>query len=108
MCDAGLGLVQRVQTRGFAKNSPAEAIEWALQRGNSTSLDPHPHGLGLYLLREFIKVNGGDFRIYANNGHYGEDSGTPSRQVLQAALPGTLIELRFMIRDDVTYALSSE
>jgi hypothetical protein len=108
VCDAGIGLVQRVQACGHAKTSPVDAILWALEPGHSTSLDDRPHGLGLYLLQEFIKVNGGDFRIYANKGYYAEDSGVPCRRILKAALPGTLVELRLIIRDDVTYTLSSD
>ena len=34
-----------------------DAIQWALQEGNSTKQGPN--GLGLYLLQDFVRVNGG-------------------------------------------------
>lgn len=107
ICDAGVGMVQRVQSHGHARNSPVEAIQWALERGHSTWRGKEPPGLGLYTLREFIKVNGGVFRIYANNACYSELAGSSSGYCLRAALPGTLIDLRLQVRDDVTYTLTT-
>jgi len=39
-----------------------------LQEGNSTKQGPN--GLGLYLLQDFVRVNGGSLQILANTGHY--------------------------------------
>ena len=100
-------MVQRVQSHGHARGSPVDAIQWAVERGNSTWRGDEPPGLGLYLLREFIKVNGGVFRIYANNGCYSEVNGSRSGYLLRTGLPGTLIDLRLQVRDDVTYTLTS-
>lgn len=107
ICDAGVGIVRRVQSNGHALESAVDAIEWAVERGNSTWRGDEPPGLGLYLLREFIKVNGGVFRIYANNACYTEVKGSRSGYLLRTKLPGTLIDLRLQVRDDVTYTLTS-
>ena len=99
VCDAGIGIVGRVQSSGFGLGSPTAAIKWALERGHSTWLGPVPAGLGLYLLREFVKINGGSFRIYANNGYYGEDAGNAVEAYMFSGYPGTLVELRLKTSD---------
>jgi anti-sigma regulatory factor (Ser/Thr protein kinase) len=45
VCDAGLGLVNRVQGAGHGRSSPTDAIRWALEKGNSTWTGPEPPGL---------------------------------------------------------------
>lgn len=102
--DGGIGLVRRVQDAGHGLDSSPAAIEWALQQGHSTAATG-PAGLGLYLLREFVKVNGGIFRIYANGGCYSERAGLPMRNAMIVGFPGTLIELKLKIRGDITYCL---
>lgn len=106
VCDSGIGLVRRVKESGRNEFSPTDAIRWSLESGNSTMSGSTPHGLGLFVLREFIKVNGGVFRIYANNGCFNESSGVSGDRVMSSTLPGTLVDFRFNVRDDVTYTLA--
>lgn len=109
VCDGGIGMVRRIQEAGYANTSSPAAIQWALELGHSTRGDEGcPGGLGLFLLRDFVKLNGGSFRIYANAGYFEERAGKPLGQELSASFPGTLIDLRLCLRDDVVYCLSSE
>lgn len=108
ICDLGVGIVRRVQNAGHGLESPLHAIRWALKPGNSTWQGNEPPGLGLHLLREFVKVNGGVFRIYANSGVYSEVAGSPQEYELPIEFPGTLVELRLQSRDDVTLDLRYE
>ncbi|WP_218418126.1 hypothetical protein [Alteromonas lipotrueae] len=70
--DFGLGIVKNV--RNYLENDSMDSLEafnWALLRGNSTGTDNQgiemPRGLGLDLLKEFIRLNKGELRIYSND-----------------------------------------
>lgn len=67
LADVGIGFEQNVS--GFLGNakSDAEAIEWALIRGNSTRHN-RPGGMGLYFLNNFIQRNGGNMYIVSGGG----------------------------------------
>lgn len=109
VCDGGVGIVHRIQSAGFARSTATAAIDWALESGNTTRpLQGCPGGLGLYLLREFVKANGGTFRIYANAGFFQERAGLRSASDLKTGFPGTLIELRLNLSDTVVYGFRSE
>jgi hypothetical protein len=98
VCDGGIGLARRVQRSGMSGLEASEAIKWAIQ-GNSTRLD-RPGGLGLRWLRQFVKENGGVFRIYSNNGCLAESKDGLDGWRLTADLPGTLIEIRLNALDN--------
>jgi len=68
VCDLGVGLAKKVQRSGIALSCCGSAIQWALEEGHSTKSGLG--GLGLYVLREFVKVNEGSLRILANTGYY--------------------------------------
>jgi anti-sigma regulatory factor (Ser/Thr protein kinase) len=107
--DAGVGIATRVREVEFSIRSDVEAIEWALKRGTSTlSNSSESRGLGLYLLRQFLRVNEGEFHIYANQGAVIEISGNPNYVILPCSLNGTLIDMRIRVRNDVKYSFSYE
>jgi anti-sigma regulatory factor (Ser/Thr protein kinase) len=105
VCDVGVGLVSKVQSAGFGLNCCSDAIRWALQEGNSTKQGPN--GLGLYLLQEFVKLNGGSLRILANTGHYHQKKAHTLAESLSVSFPGTLIQLGLLIRPGEVYTIRS-
>lgn len=105
ICDRGLGISERVKMSNENIHSTEEALSWALEKGNSTKDTGNPSGLGLHLLRNFVNVNGGEFRLYANDGVLSERAGSQKTYPLKAPYPGTLIEVRLKVRDDVKYVL---
>jgi hypothetical protein len=71
-----------------------DLIEWSLQKGNSTLNKPNS-GLGLFFLREFIKINRGNFQIISNKGFFGHiNSPTEEKVTLNNFIEGTLINIR--------------
>ena len=103
VCDLGLGIAEKVQRAGYAPECCGSAIRWALEEGNSTKSGLG--GLGLFLLQEFVKVNGGSLRILANTGYYAQSGANQSAQTLQASFPGTLIQIGLLIRPDEVYTI---
>ena len=103
VCDVGLGLARKVQAAGYARGCCGAAIRWALEEGNSTK--PGPAGLGLFVLREFVKANGGSLRILANTGYYAQRGLEEKAQSLQVRYPGTLIQVGLLLRSDEVYTI---
>ncbi|MEM6350830.1 MAG: ATP-binding protein [Cyanobacteria bacterium P01_D01_bin.14] len=67
--DFGIGIASSV--RALPQNqslSTVDALEWALQAGNTTQQQGISRGLGLHLLQSFIHCNGGSLLIYSNDG----------------------------------------
>jgi len=107
--DAGVGIAQNVRNFQLSIRSDEEAIEWSLRKGTSTlSSESVSRGLGLYLIRMFLKANGGEFRIYANKGAVMEFNGRREIKSLLSPIKGTLIDMRIIIRNDIKYTLFSE
>ncbi len=72
--DFGLGIVANV--RNFLSSDPranqltaAQCLHWAFRRGTSTRPNGMARGLGLDLLKEFIRVNDGKLEVYSNEGY---------------------------------------
>ena len=103
VCDPGIGLAEKVQRAGHATSCCGSAIQWALAEGNSTKSGPG--GLGLFLLQNFVKANGGSLRLVANTGHFAQIGNNSAAQSLQVSFPGTLIQIGLLIRPNEIYTI---
>lgn len=71
--DFGQGIPAKIRTAAGndprAQNIPSDALlRWAFTKGKSTCGDV-ARGLGLDLLKEFVKINQGKLEVYSNNGY---------------------------------------
>jgi hypothetical protein len=72
--DFGQGIPAKIRNfvRGDprAQDLPADAcLRWAFTRGKSTSTEGVARGIGLDLLKEFIRINQGKLEVYSNDGY---------------------------------------
>ncbi len=108
--DAGYGIPSRVRGARMIDGTKPDSscIEWAMQKGNSTNPLPQTGGLGLHLLQEFLKINGGTIQIVSGDGCFGQcGNDPPSICTLRNSIQGTLVNLR-IIYDDSLYRLKGE
>ena len=95
-CDFGIGIPKKIKS--FAElnnlNNDSDYIEWSLGKGNSTLNKPNA-GMGLYFLRQFIKINQGNFQIISGNGFFGHINSPVEEKVsLSNIIDGTLVNIR--------------
>ncbi|MDQ1769363.1 hypothetical protein GQR60_00850 [Labilibaculum sp. A4] len=84
-----------------------DAIEWAVEKGHTTKTGDTPGGLGLKLIREFLKLNKGQIQIVSGDGYWCENNNTIFAQSMKTSFPGTIISLNIRI-DGESYCLKSE
>ena len=51
------------------KLSGADCLKWAFKPGSTTCTGDVPRGLGLDLLKEFVRLNQGKLEVYSNNAY---------------------------------------
>lgn len=90
------------------ENSGSEAIKWAVEEGHTTKTGTIPGGLGLSLIRDFLKLNKGRIQIVSSNGYWEERKGDIFAQDMDATLAGTIVNLDININDHSSYILASE
>lgn len=97
--DTGIGIPALVKSKIDKDFTSAEAVQWALTKGNSTKQLKNgiPRGIGLSDLKDFIKLNKGSFTIVSNDIYYSYDQ-TDIYQTLGKPIIGTMIS--FVIRND--------
>jgi hypothetical protein len=101
--DAGVGIANKIKEYlGQMRNlEDSEYIEWALGKGNTT-LNQANAGLGLYFLREFLKINQGNFQIISGKGFLGHiNSQAEEKSNLGNFLNGTLVNIRINISESM-------
>lgn len=105
-----LGNTIRNNVNAYVKNnlSGEDAIKWAIIQGHTTKRGPIPGGLGLSLMREFLKKNGGKIQIISADGYWEQKGDSENSNVFSLLFPGTIVNLEFNIKDGNYYCLSSE
>lgn len=88
--------------------SGAESIAWAVEEGNTTKTGTIPGGLGLSLIRDFLKLNNGRIQIVSSNGYWEERKGVIFATEFDNTLIGTIVNLDININDHSSYVLASE
>lgn len=114
LVDFGVGIPANVRTfmQGPISASlwtPESCMEWAFQRGTSTKTGASggPCGLGLDLLRSFVRVNGGNLEMFSHEGHALITPASDQFSTCASFFPGTLVTIS-LICDETYYCLQSE
>lgn len=106
--DFGVGIPSNARFHtGNAALPGGEAMRWAFTRGTSTAQKPGPRGMGLDLLKEFVRVSQGVLAIYSHDGYACIDSSGEIYQNSHAFFEGTLAQVTLRC-DGNHYALSNE
>ena len=85
-----------------------KAILWAVEEGNTTKKGNIPGGLGLSLIRDFLRLNEGSIQIISSNGYWEEKNGTIFGSAFKNRFLGTIVNFEFNLNDKKSYVLGSE
>ncbi len=109
IADAGIGIRENVREyTGNKKLNSLKAIKWALTEGNTTKRENQPGGLGLKLLKEFIRMNEGKLQIVSRYGYYEFSANNETYKKLIHDYPGTCVNIEINTQDTSSYYLKSE
>ena len=109
IADLGIGMRRNLMDKIRLKLPADEAIDWAMEGSNTTKRGPIPGGLGLKLLREFIRLNNGRLQVVSDTGYWEQHpGGRVDRKRMPAPFPGTVVNIEINTADQKTYVLSGE
>lgn len=108
VADFGVGIPSNVRLFHDPHFTAADTMRWAFERGTSTVRQPNfARGLGLDLLKEFVRASGGRMEVFSHDGYACVDAGGESYETLPAFFEGTLVQVCLRC-DDRCYWLSNE
>lgn len=90
------------------KTLPEKCLAWAVESGNTTLDTDTPRGIGLSLIRDFVKLNEGSFFIVSGNETYEIQRDRDRYIQLSAQFPGTIVTTGFNLNDRSSYYISTE
>lgn len=105
--DTGIGFREKINQRFNANLNATQAIAWAVQDKKTTKVDISG-GIGLAVLSEFIRMNGGKMQIVSDSGFYQYDKNGEQTKLFNGRFPGTIVNLQFCTNDTNNYRLNSE
>lgn len=90
-------------------NVPAsECIKWAVESGNTTKNKFEAGGLGLDLIRDFLKLNHGKLQINSAEGYWEEKKGVIFASECDFNFPGSIVNIEFNLYDKNSYITKEE
>jgi len=96
--DFGQGIPAKIRT--FVGSDPraqdltaAACLRWAFTRGKSTSTGGVARGLGLDLLKEFVRLNQGKLEVYSNEGYAIIDKDGERYENRDISFEGTVVHI---------------
>ena len=108
--DFGVGIPSNV--REYARNEkiPADkAIEWAFRRGTTTKTsDDIGRGIGLDLLKDFVKINKGKLEVFSHDGYAAIDEDHEEYSKRQTFFEGTLLNITLICNESLYFHFASE
>lgn len=107
IADTGLGIKNVVNRRFNANLNAVSAIKWAIEDRHTTK-QGISGGIGLSLLHEFIKMNGGKIQIISNEGFWQLDKGNVTANSFENEFLGTIVNFSVRTDDNNSYMLSNE
>lgn len=110
--DFGVGIPSNV--RMFFSNDPraesfgaANCLKWAFRRGTTTKPSGTGRGMGLDLLKDFVKINRGKLEIFSHEGYALIDDAQEVFTNRQTFFEGTLVNITLQC-DESFYHFASE
>ena len=105
--DMGSTIHRNVESFLNRKMTACEAIEWAVQNGNTTKID-RTGGLGLHIILDFIRLNNGVVQIISSDGFWEHRKGKTLSKQISKKFMGTIVNIEFNFSDKESYILESE
>lgn len=106
--DFGIGIPNNVKNyRNDYKINDHNCLEWAFLAGTSTNRQGKGRGLGLDLLKEFVKINKGGLEVYSNSAYGVINNDKEKFSDQHFSFSGTIINITLKC-DESIYKLSSE
>lgn len=104
--DTGIGFAESIKQKFNQNLTSQQAIEWAIQEGNTTK--SVTGGLGLSLIREFIEANQGELYIISGNAILYVKDGRKEYKILKNFFDGVIVNMVFKTDDNKKYGLKSD
>ncbi len=108
IADAGIGIRENVRSFTGKKVSSIIALKWALMDGHTTKKGNLPGGLGLKLLKDFIRLNKGKLQIVSRFAYYEFTAVNELYEKMNSDFPGTCVNIEINTEDRSSYCLGSE
>ncbi len=106
-----MGITIKKSVNDFLGNPKTgiDAIHWAVEEGHTTRIGKIPGGLGLSLIRDFLKLNKGKMQIISGDGFWEQ---TKKCKIIgkdfPSEFPGTIVTFVFNVDQRGYYYLDSE
>jgi len=105
--DTGIGFKEKINSRFGSNLTSTQALKWAVQ-DKKTTKEEISGGIGLAVLKEFVKLNNGKMQIVSYDGFYQFDGENEILKRFNGEFPGTIVNLQFRTDDNKNYSLTSK